>query len=94
MSPDQAKRLMLTQEQLELAGWSFTTIPPFAVGMRWRFTASFGPWGDGLRATFSGLQRHDALAQALHYALMTEGTKEAEHRDTIPAPAMGIEAAE
>ena len=94
MTASRALHLALVQEQLEMAGWTFTSVP---LSTRWVFVASKG-YPMQFKAELSGSNRADALAQALHYAVMTDGceqgAKEAT-RDTVPAPAMeGDHAAE
>lgn len=91
MSPTHALHLMTNQERLELAGYQFTFSPPLLPGGRW---AVFVYHHDlGTRPAFRAAQRHDALAQALHFALMTEGTgRNEENRDTLPAPAPEVAA--
>jgi hypothetical protein len=74
VTAQQALHLMLSQTQLELAGWQFIPTPPFGAGGLWRVCAKKGLPVEGFKAWFTGAQRHEALAQALHYAVMTEGT--------------------
>jgi len=69
MSPQQALHLFLSQQSLELRGWHFGVLPPYRFSAVWGFVV----WHDSDRAgrkTFERPQRHDALAQALHYAEM------------------------
>jgi hypothetical protein len=69
MSPQQALHLMLSQQSLELRGWHFGVLPPYRFAADWGFAV----WHDSARKdakVFSRPQRHDALAQALHYAEM------------------------
>jgi hypothetical protein len=87
MNPTQALHLFLAQERLELAGWRFNPNPP-REGHRLRWIIYVRHVTLPLDAEFTGPQKHDALAQALHYAMMVDG---AENAKTLPAPAMEAE---
>jgi hypothetical protein len=93
VTADRALHLMLTQERLELLGYQFSFSPPLSVGGRWS-VAVYHCELDGLshRVAFQSVLRTDALAQALHFCLMTEGTNA--KRDTVPAPPAEEHAAE
>jgi hypothetical protein len=89
MNATQALHLFLSQERLELAGWRFNPVPPRNGGIRWTIYVRHVTLP--LDAEFTGHQKHDALAQSLHYAMMVEG---AEVAKTERAPAMETAAAE
>jgi len=63
---------MLAQERLELVGWRFVAVPPDS-RFFWEWTIVVAR--DGLAdRPFKRPQRHDALGQALQYAIMSEPT--------------------
>jgi hypothetical protein len=81
MNAAQALHLMLSQTSLELRGWHFGILPPYRYSAVWGVVA----WHESNlkdRKTFERPQRHDALAQALHWAEMDS----VRLRDTVPAP--------
>ncbi len=91
MTAQNALHLMLSQQSLELRGWRFTPIPP-REGQRHEWRVGARSVLVDVMAEFSRPQRHDALAQALQWAEMTDAALNAarndEPADTVRAPAM------
>jgi hypothetical protein len=79
MNAQQALHLFLAQERLELAGWRFNPNPPRNGRIRWVIYVRHVTLP--LDAEFTGMQKHDALAQALHYAMMVEGVEQAKTKE-------------